>query len=150
MSTEHDQKPESPTNIRLVHEDAIVPDSLYTKKPLHWFVGRNVKTSFQSADSRAEHMWVNVRGVEGDYLVGTLDNDPVWVNHLQHGDRVALRRTQIEAVDLTLGEWREEAAYLRARGDYFNSWLGYPKDGSGFEKAYEKGLTPRQALNRWH
>lgn len=139
----------SNNNARLVHEEAIKPDSLYTKKPLDWFLGRFVKIAFQSADSIAEHMWVKVTEVQDSNLVGSLDNDPVFVTHIGCGDRVVLSRVQIEAVDLTCEEWWEAVHVLRAQGDYFNSWRGFPKDGNGFEVAYGEGLTPRQALNRW-
>jgi len=136
-------------NVRLVYEEAIKPDSLYTKNPLDWFLGRCIKMAFQSATSHVEHMWVKVTGVEGDDLVGELANDPVLVTHIRCGDRVILSRVQIEAVDLTFEEWTTEVEQLRAREDYFNRWLGPPKVGSGLENAVHDGLTPRQALVRW-
>lgn len=140
---------ENNNNIRLVHEEAIKPDSLYTKKPLDWFIGRCVKIAFQSADSRPEHMWVQVTGRDGHNLVGILDNDPVVVTHLRCGDRIVLSRVQIEAVKLTWEEWWGEVEHLRAQNDFFNPWRGYPKVGNGFEDAYREGLTPRAALNGW-
>lgn len=140
---------ESNNNVRRVHEEAIKPDSMYTKRPLEWFVGRVVKMSFQSADSMPEHMWVKVTDVEGHNLVGVLDNDPVVVTHLQCGDRIVLSRVQVEAVDLTWEEWWGEVEQLRAQSDLYNPWLGYPKEGNGFDDAYQEGLTPRAALNRW-
>lgn len=89
---------ESTTNIRYVHQNAIKPDPVFARKPLNWFVGRAVKMCFQSAESIPEHMWVLVTHVEQDYLVGSLDNYPVEVTHLKHGDRVVLSRVQIECV----------------------------------------------------
>lgn len=139
----------SQSNVRLVHEEAIKPDSLYTQRPLVWFVDRHVKIAFQSADSRVEHMWVKVHRIDGDWLVGILDSIPVFVENLKLGHSVRLNRVQIEAVDLSLDEWRAEVADLRAEDDYFNRWLGSPSLGDGFEAAFEEGLTPRQALKRW-
>lgn len=88
------QEPEN--NIRLVHERAFRPDPKYANLPLEWFIGRNVKLAFQSRDSRVEHMWVTILGIEGHDLVGRLANYPVDVSHLTNGDRVVLNRTQIE------------------------------------------------------
>lgn len=136
-------------NVRLVHEDAIKPDSLYTRRPLEWFQGRCVKIAFQSANSAIEHMWVRVMGVAGDNLIGELANDPVIVTHIESGDRVVLSRAQIEAVDLTFQEWTAEVEKLRAQGDFFNRWLGFPKVGEGLEVLFEDSLTPRQALVCW-
>lgn len=145
---ENNKGPEQ-TNVRLVHEEAIKPDSLYAKRPLDWFVGRKVKMAFQSATSIVEHMWVAVSHVDGDDLVGKLGNEPVFVENIAMGDLVKLRRVQVEAVDLSLDEWVEEVECLGAEGDYINESLGQPVMGSGFEKAFGEGLTPRQALKRW-
>lgn len=137
-------------NVRLVHETAYSPDPLYAKKPLGWYVGRHVKMAFQAADSRVEHMWIAVTGVEGDYLVGTVENDPYVVSHVKYGDKVSLSRTQVEAVAYSRDEWMAEAAHLAAQGDYFNRHRGSPtKPGSGFEQLFEIGMTPRQALKKW-
>jgi hypothetical protein len=135
-------------NVRLVHEEAIKPDSIYAKRPLGWFVGRCVKMAFQSADSLVEHMWVLVTDVDGTDLVGVLSNEPVLVHHVRYGDNVTLNRTTIEAVNLSLDEWREEVEMLKAKNTYVNKYLGSPQ-GDEFEEAYGEGLTPRQALNRW-
>lgn len=136
-------------NVRAVSGGAISPDSLYTQRPLEWFVGRCVKMAFQSAESGVEHMWVNITHVEGDNLVGSLDNHPVLVTHVGYGDRVVLSRVQIEAVYLSLDEWIAEIEGLRAKGDYFNRWLGPPVIGKGLEQLYLDDWTPRQALVRW-
>ena len=136
-------------NIRLIHEDAMKPDTLYAKRPLEWFHGRTVKMAFSAECGSVEHMWVRITGIEGQNLVGVLDNIPFWVQHVQLGDKVTLTRCQIEMVDLTSDEWWEEVHLLRAQGDYYNRWLGYPKQGGGFENFYDRGFTPRVALERW-
>ncbi len=105
--------------------------------------------AFQSANSGVEHMWVAVSHFDGDDLVGRLDNDPVFVENMASGDVVKLRRVQIEAVNLSFDEWNEEVEHLRAKGDYFNRWLGQPVSENHFKEAFDEGLTPRQALNRW-
>ncbi len=136
-------------DIRWVHEEAVKPESFYARKPLEWFLGRCVKMAFQSAESIVEHMWVRVTNVEGANLIGELDNDPVLVTHVKCGDRVVLSRVQIEAVDLTFEEWKAEVERLRAQGDYFNRWLGYPGINSGLKSLFDCGFTPRQALVWW-
>ena len=135
-------------NVRLVHEEAIKPECMYNKKPLHWYVGRCVKIAFQSAKSPVEHMWVRITDVDENDLIGVLDNYPVSVIHLRYGDRVTLNRTQIEAVDLSLDEWCEELDMLNAEGDYRNKKSELPQ-ADDLEWAYHEGLTPRQALKRW-
>lgn len=145
-----DFKPSAtPTNVRLVSSEAFPPESLYASRPLEWFCGRAVKTAFQAADARVEHMWVQITHIEDEKLVGTLDNEPIWVEQMQLGDTVKLRRTQIEAVDLSYEEWVEEITSRRAKGDFFNRWLGSPLIGDGLELLFSAGFTPRQALERW-
>ena len=51
-----------------------------------------------------EHMCVVVTGVEGGGLVGELDNEPLFVEDMECGDRVVLDRTQIEVVKPPLDE----------------------------------------------
>ena len=149
MSKKHVRKANKPVNIRIAAAEAIKSEPLYAAKPLAWFVGRLVKMAFTTSPERTEHMWVAVTGVEGESLVGTLGNDSLFGSNFRKGDRVVLDRTEIEAVDLTWEEWREEADALKAQDDYSNPKLGEPELGSGFEKAYQEGLTPRQALERW-
>lgn len=136
-------------NIRIVSETAFVPEPLYAKKPLAWYVGRWVKTGFQSHEGEVEYMWVKVTGVDSPNLVGQLDNEPSNCTHLTLGDRVVLSRLHIVAIDLTEDEWWEEVSILRAAGDYFNRHLGTPLPESGFGHFYDAHFTPRQALNRW-
>ena len=122
---------------------------MYTRRPLEWFIGRNVKMAFQSATSAVEYMWVNVKHVDGDELVGALTNEPSFVENLQLGDTIRLRRTQIVMVVLSLEEWMEDLNALLSEGDYFNRLLGYPKEGEGIEIAHSLGHSPRIALDRW-
>ena len=136
-------------NFRLVHETAVVPDPTYQKRPLAWFLGRNVKIAFQSDEREVEWMWVNVRGIIGRTLVGSLDNDPLLCTYLECGDSVSLSRLQIAGVDLTEDEWWEEVETLSAEEDYVNRYLGSPSRDSGFDQFYDESFTPRQALNRW-
>ncbi len=100
-------------DVQLVHADALRPEGEYDDRPLEWFVGRAVKMAFASAGGTTEHMWVEVKAVEGDRLVGALDSEPVVVRHLRRGDRVELGRGQVEAV---CGR-RVRKVYLR--GEYF-------------------------------
>ena len=136
-------------NIRLVSDTAFVPEPLYAKKPLAWYVGRWVKTGFQSHEGEVEYMWVKVTGMDSPNLVGQLNNEPWDCTHLTLGDRVVLSRLHIVAVDLSEDEWRDEVSVLRASGDYFNRYLGTPCPENRFGNFYEAKFTPRQALNRW-
>lgn len=136
-------------NIRQVCDTAFVPEPIYIKKPLAWYVGRSVKIGFQSHEGKVEYMWVKVTGINSPNLIGQLDNEPLHCTHLTLGDRITLSRLQIVAVDLTEEEWWEEVSILRAQGDYFNRHLGTPFPESGFGHFYDARFTPRQALNRW-
>lgn len=137
------------SNIRLVHETAFSPDPTYAKKPLDWYVGRNVKIGFQSHEGEVEYMWVKVTGINSPNLVGQLDNEPLNCTHLALGDRVDLSRLQIVQVDLTETEWWEEVSIHLVEADNFNRHLGTPNKKTGFGKFYDLNFTPRQALNRW-
>lgn len=142
--------PEKVDNLRRVHESAISPDPLYTKLPLDWFVGRHIKMAFRGATRRVEHMWVEIVGIDGFQLVGTVANEPVVATEFQYGQQITLSATQVEAVLYCFDEWMAEAAQLAAEADYFNRHLGSPtKAGSGLEALYSSGLTPRQALRWW-
>jgi hypothetical protein len=135
-------------NVRQVHPDWHRPDPRYSRMPLEYFVGKVVKVCFQSADSIPEAMWVLVAAVDEHCLIGTLDNHPVCVTHLKFGDTVQVWRTQIIMVHSSRKEWMREAKALRAKGDYFNKWLGKPF-GRAFNRQYEKKISPRLALTLW-
>ena len=139
---------DKPSNIRLVNRDTLLPDNRYLTCPLSAFVGKAVKVKFQSADSRPETMWVRVAGVEGHCLVGSLDNEPVEVTHLNLGDIVRIWRSEIIMIQLTRAEWIREAKVLRAQDDYFNRWLGKPH-GKAFNRRYELRISPQLALRLW-
>ena len=46
-------------NIRIVSDTAFVPEPLYAKKTLAWYVGRSVKIGFQSHEGEVEYMVCN-------------------------------------------------------------------------------------------
>lgn len=137
------------SNIRVVHELAMRPDPYYASLPLEWFIGRNVKMAFQSRTSRPEHMWVAITHIDGDYLIGTLNNIPSYVDGVSLGERVVVSRVWIEAVEQSFEEWMAELRNVRGERDYSNVFLGYPDDNTGIEQGYADRLTPRQALARW-
>lgn len=58
--------------------------------------GDFVKIAFYAPNDGQEHMWVRVNAVNGDKIVGQLDNDPVLIEDLKCGDKVELDRIQIE------------------------------------------------------
>lgn len=135
--------------IRRVHEGDLTPNPRYQKRDREWFIGRCVKIAFESNKGDVEWMWVLVNRIDGNTLFGTLDNEPLYCTHLAYGETIALSRLQIAAVDLTIEEWREEVNELKAKGDYFNRFLGSPLQNSGFEQFFAESFTPTQALNRW-
>lgn len=135
-------------NVRLVHGMALWPEPIYTKYPLAWFVGRCAKIAFQSAESVPEHMWVEIKCVDGDELVGFLTNEPEFVTHVAVGDQVSLLRTQIEAVKLSEREWFEQFEEIVSCGGYTLNRLTASEMGH-VKKAFAAGLTPRQALEPW-
>lgn len=133
---------------RAVISEALVPDALYQEYPLDYFVGRIIKKSFTAKDGRLEAMWVAIEAVWEDRLVGKLDNDPVLVTHLTAGDTVTVRPAEIIAVEHDTEEWLQEVRLRRAKSDFFNR-VGGPAHGDKFEKLYEMGLGPSQALAAW-
>lgn len=135
-------------NVRAIHETALWPDATCTLYPLPWFVGRCVKIAFQSAESAPEHMWVEITGVDGHELIGTLANMPIFVTHLDLGDQVRLVRTQIEAVDLSELEWIEQITSLMDSGEY-EGVSRADMTNEHFELAFARNMSPRQALEPW-
>jgi uncharacterized protein YegJ (DUF2314 family) len=57
-----------------------------------------VKLIFQQSGAMSERMWVLVTAVDGDKLRGTLDNDPINIVSLSHGDEVLFGTEHIVAV----------------------------------------------------
>jgi len=67
------------------------------------FVGRHVKLAFPADDPEnphieREHMWVKVMEVDGQRLIGKLDNDPLFVSWLEDGSEVSFGRQEVEDV----------------------------------------------------
>jgi uncharacterized protein YegJ (DUF2314 family) len=57
----------------------------------------SVKVSLQAKDdSASELIWVHVTAIDGNTVIGTLDNDPVSDLGLKFGDEVSLQRSQVE------------------------------------------------------
>ena len=95
---------EALSNLRMYcrkHSDEL-PKPTLTAAPLASFVGKFVKKAFDVSDEHGrrqrEHMWVKVDGVDGGALVGVLDNDPFYRSEVKAGDRVVVRREEIEDV----------------------------------------------------
>lgn len=103
MSSQTSTKREPASNIRPVCRSCgLQPNPKYNKIPLIFFVGKYVKTKFTALDGgNNEYMWSEITGVDGNNLVGKLNNDPVICTHLKDGDTVAVTRDQIiEATDV--------------------------------------------------
>lgn len=134
--------------VRLVTAGDLVPEPHYRYLPLTYFVGRCVKVPFESEDNPIEYMWVRVTGIDGDKLVGTLDNEPFLDTRLRYGDTVHVLPSEVVMVDLSIAEWRKEVDLLRAKDDFFNPWLGVAS-GPRFERLHGAWLSPREALTWW-
>lgn len=98
-------KNEPLANVGLVCEHRAPKPGKYAGLPAQQFEGKFVKMGFKarhplSGRETIEHMWVKVVKVSGDSILGTLDNDPVFVTepHVEHGDSVTLTVDQIEDV----------------------------------------------------
>ena len=138
-------------DVQVVQVDALRPEGEYDDRPLDWFVGRAVKIAFafDPAHGLAEHMWVEVDGVEGSRLVGELVDHPVVVRGIRCGDRVGLGRGQVEAVYLSPDEWAAEVERLWARAEFSDPRRGIPKPPREIVALRAAGFTPLLALRRW-
>ena len=61
-----------------------------------FFVGKFVKKTFREED-RTEHMWIEVKEVKNNTLVGRLSNDPYFIDGLKCGDEVVVNLEEILA-----------------------------------------------------
>ena len=62
-----------------------------------WFVGKSVKFRFEQG-THVEHMWVRILHYRDGLFHGILQNEPVVLWGLRHGDRVSVEFGDIEAV----------------------------------------------------
>lgn len=85
------------SNVQWVPSSVRQPGAYRDRAP-KWFVGKAVKVAFAGPGGVAEHMWVDVTGVEGGRLVGTLDSKPALVRDVKFGDRVEVTPDQVEDV----------------------------------------------------
>lgn len=87
------------SNIGFVCSDhAPKPNEKYFDKPFDWFVGKFCKLGFQTNRKEApfnEFMWVYVTNHDDEILVGTLNNDPLYVTEYKSGDGIAFDRSEI-------------------------------------------------------
>lgn len=99
-------KPE--TNLRgvcAVH--APKPDPKFAKLKPEEFVGKWVKKAFEVNKEhpkmpQIEHIWVKITAVKAGGLIGTLANQPLFINK-KFGDKVSVQVTEIEALSATAG-----------------------------------------------
>ena len=56
--------------------------------------GDYVKKTF-TQKKMSEHMWVEVISVDGEDIVGTLDNDPMFITNVKSGQVIKMRFSQI-------------------------------------------------------
>lgn len=70
------------------------PNPKYELLPLKNFIGNFVKTRFDYKERR-EYMWVHVKKIDGEFLVGVLNNDPVFCANIKCGDEVRLKRDAV-------------------------------------------------------
>ncbi|HEY9773877.1 MAG TPA: DUF2314 domain-containing protein [Planktothrix sp.] len=104
---EAQNKREDSSNIREIHEDDAALQIAARNARSDWkkftdaFAHRKaneqffVKSPF-TQDGKTEHMWVSVQTINGDNIVGTLQNDPVEVRKMKNGQRVLCSVSEIE------------------------------------------------------
>lgn len=86
---------ESLVNIRAVcHECANRKLGSWDDKPPEWFIGKHIKMRFREG-GHTENMWVRIDGFDGLCLTGMLDNAPVLITTIQHGDQVMVDQNEI-------------------------------------------------------
>jgi hypothetical protein len=89
-------------NIGYYHSDCAKKAGLsksYPNVPLEKFVGKYVKVPFPINSEKKELMWVIVKEVTDDNnLVGSLNNDPVYVDYVKYGDFIKICRDEIVLV----------------------------------------------------
>jgi hypothetical protein len=93
-------------------------------------------------------MWVLVTKVHRGTLVGRLENDPLIATHLRPGETVTVEAEKLISVSHEKDEWLQEVRLRLAKSDFFNR-VGGPARGDNFEKLFEMGLGPAQALAAW-
>lgn len=100
----HKKPPHSEVNnIQIFCKDHGPQAGEYTGKPPGDFIGKLVKRVFQAKKSPipgmiSEHMWVKIHDINGNRLIGTLDNQPILDVGLKYGDMVTVELTEIEDI----------------------------------------------------
>lgn len=69
-----------------------------------YFIGKHVKKAFAVTNNpkfKVEHMWVHVHSVEGEQLVGHLENEPWFIDKsvIKNGDAVRMTVAEVESVE---------------------------------------------------
>jgi uncharacterized protein YegJ (DUF2314 family) len=90
-------------NMGRIHKECAIERKRLCQKmiknvDLEKLIGYHVKKVFLTEDGRGEHMWVKVKMVEGDSLIGELDNDPMICKNIECGDTVRLQKEDIEEI----------------------------------------------------
>lgn len=74
-------------------------------KPYQYFVGKSIKVTFEeysieNGGMMKECMWVDVKSFnkEKNCLVGTLDNEPLYVKKYKLGDKIFIEKDKIQLV----------------------------------------------------
>jgi hypothetical protein len=112
------------------------------------FNRRFVRVPFAEPDGFREVLALRVTAVDGDHLVGTLENDAFFDDELTRGRTVRVPRSQVCWVEQSLVEWRQTVKHLLKESSFANEFLGEPA-GVDFEDLHRKGFAPREALEWW-
>jgi uncharacterized protein YegJ (DUF2314 family) len=96
-------------NVGMVCKDHAPKPGRFKDSDPSKLVGEMVKLGFPATHPHTgketiEHMWVNVHKVEGQELIGTLNNDPILDCEYQIGDDVAFKVEEIEDVFIDFSE----------------------------------------------
>ncbi len=123
-------------------------DSVYPNMTAAMFNGQLVRVPFAEPDGFREVLALRVTAVDGDHLVGTLEDDAFFDDELTRGRTVRVPHSQVCWVEQSLVEWRQTVKHLLRESSFANEFLG-ESAGVDFEDLHRKGFAPREALEWW-
>ena len=85
-------------------------------------VGDSVKLMFRpdppDREYETERMWVNIDQINGDEIVGTLDNDPFDMPQLKSGDQISFKRYNI--ISIKWADNEKDRKYPVSNKEYYD------------------------------
>ena len=80
----------------------VITQGILRSKPASFLAGAQLKFPFVSNDGSVEHMWCTIHSIEGDKVIGQLNNHPIGLYRggLKCGDRVVRKLNQATDFDV--------------------------------------------------